>query len=56
MLQAAIAFLVLALVAVLLGANGVAGLSMQIAWIIFVVFIILAIVSFVFGRGRGPAV
>ncbi len=46
-------FLVIALVAMLLGAGGVAGMSMNIAWILFVVGIIVAVVLFIMGRGRG---
>ncbi|QGA84508.1 DUF1328 domain-containing protein [Halomicrobium sp. LC1Hm] len=41
----AIAFLVLAEVAAVLGASGVAGLSMRIAKWIVIVFVVLAIVS-----------
>ena len=49
-------FLVVALIAGVLGVTGIAGLSAQIAWILFVVGLILAIVSFVFGRrGRDIA-
>lgn len=43
-------FLVIGLVAMLFGAGGVAGLSMDIAWILFVIGLILAIVFFVLGR------
>ena len=43
-------FLVIALAAVLLGAGGVAGISMQIAWVLFIVGIIFAVVFFVMGR------
>lgn len=50
MLHLALVFLVVAIVAMLLGATGVAGLSMNIAWILFVVGLILAIVMFVLGR------
>ncbi len=46
-------FLVIGLVAMLLGAGGVAGMSMNIAWFLFVAGIILAVVFFVMGRGRG---
>jgi uncharacterized membrane protein YtjA (UPF0391 family) len=53
MLRAAILFLVIALVAGLLGAFQTEGIALQIAWILFVVFLILAVVSFVMGRG-GP--
>ncbi|PSP82144.1 DUF1328 domain-containing protein [Halobacteriales archaeon QS_1_68_17] len=47
MLELAIAFFVLALVAGLLGAGGVAGLSMDIAKWLVIAFIVLAIVSLV---------
>jgi uncharacterized membrane protein YtjA (UPF0391 family) len=50
MLYMALMFLVVALVAGVLGLTGIAGLSANIAWILFVVGLILAIVSFVFGR------
>ncbi|MGH1358568.1 MAG: DUF1328 domain-containing protein [Burkholderiaceae bacterium] len=46
----AITFLIIGLVAMLLGATGVAGLSMQIAWILFVVGLVLAVVFLVLGR------
>lgn len=46
-LELAIAFFVLALVAGLLGAGGVAGLSMDIAKWLVIAFIVLAIVSLV---------
>lgn len=47
LLYLAVVFLVLALVAGLMGARGVAGLTMDIAWILIVVFIVLAVVSLV---------
>ena len=43
----AVLFLVLALVAALLGARGVAGLSMDIAKWLVIIFVVLAIVTFV---------
>ena len=43
-------FLVIALIAAVLGLGGVAGVSMHIAWILFVVGLVLAIVFFVLGR------
>jgi len=43
-------FLVIAIVAGVLGLAGVAGISMQIAWILFVVGLVLAIIFFVLGR------
>lgn len=42
----AILFLFIALIAFILGARGVAGLSMDIAWLLVAVFVILAIISF----------
>lgn len=42
----AILFLVLALVAAVLGARGIAGVSMDIAKWLIIIFVILAIVSF----------
>lgn len=56
MLRAAIAFFVLAIVAFVLGANGVAGLSMEVGRILLIVFLVLAVISFfvnMIGR-RGP--
>ena len=46
----AITFLIIAIVAAVLGLSGVAGMSMQIAWILFVVGLIMAVVFFVMGR------
>lgn len=42
----AVVFLVLALIAYILGAQGVAGFSMQIAKWLVIIFIILAIITF----------
>lgn len=47
MLRAAIAFFVLALLALLLGASGVAGISMEIGRTLLFVFLVLAVISFV---------
>lgn len=44
----AIIFLILALVAYVLGARGVAGFSMEIAKWLVIIFIILAIITFFF--------
>jgi uncharacterized membrane protein YtjA (UPF0391 family) len=46
MIRAAIAFFVLALVSYFVGANGIAGLSMDIGKILIVVFLVLAVLSF----------
>ena len=48
MLRAAIAFFVIGLLAMLFGAIGVAGLSIEIGKSILGIFIVLAIISFVF--------
>ncbi|WP_262180805.1 DUF1328 domain-containing protein [Haloarcula laminariae] len=46
LLWLAVVFLVLALVAGVLGARGVAGLSMDIAKWLVIIFVVLAVVSF----------
>lgn len=46
MIRAAISFFIIGLVALLLGAVGVAGLSIEIGKIILVIFLGLAILSF----------
>ena len=45
----AIVFLVLALIAYVLGARGVAGFSMEIAKWLVIIFVILAVITFLFG-------
>lgn len=53
MLNWAITFLVIALIAALLGFGGIAGLSLEFAKILFYIFIILFVISLIFGlRGR----
>jgi uncharacterized membrane protein YtjA (UPF0391 family) len=52
MLYWAAVFLIIAIVAAILGLGGIAGISKQIAWILFVVGIIFALVTFVMGRRR----
>ena len=54
MLRWAIIFLVIAIIAGALGAFQVQFIASEIAWIIFVVFLILFIVALVTGRGRPP--
>ncbi len=46
MLRAAIGFFILALLAFILGATGVAGLSMEIGRVLLIVFLVLAVISF----------
>lgn len=48
MLKAAISFFVLGLVFILLGAHGVAGLNVDIGKTLLFIFMILAIISFIF--------
>jgi len=54
MLQMSILFLVIALIAGLLGLTGAQFIASEIAWVLFVVFLILFVVSFVFGRRAPP--
>jgi uncharacterized membrane protein YtjA (UPF0391 family) len=49
MLHYAIAFFVIALIAALFGFGGIAAGAVEIAKILFFVFIVLAVVSFLFG-------
>jgi uncharacterized membrane protein YtjA (UPF0391 family) len=53
MLRLALLFLVIALIAGVLGAGNVAGLSMDIAWILVVAFLVLAAILFIAGALRG---
>lgn len=51
MLRWAAAFLIIALIAGALGVGGVVeGFALNIAWILFVVFLVLTIISFVMAR------
>ena len=58
MLGWAVTFLIIALVAAVLGFGGIAGLSMEIAKIIFFVAILLFAIAAIVGlfRGRTPTV
>ena len=58
MLGWALTFLVIALIAAVLGFGGIAGFAVEIAKIIFFVAIILFLISAVFAliRGRSPTV
>ena len=47
----ALTFLVIAIVAGLLGFSGIAGAATNIAWILFVVGLIVAVVFFLRGKG-----
>jgi uncharacterized membrane protein YtjA (UPF0391 family) len=50
MLNWSLTFLVVGLIAAVLGFTGLAGAASQIAWILFVVFLVLYLVSLVAGR------
>ncbi len=47
MLRAAIAFFILGLIAILLGANNVGGLSVEIGKTLLFIFLILSVISFI---------
>jgi uncharacterized membrane protein YtjA (UPF0391 family) len=47
MIRAAVAFFVLGLVAIFLGANGVGGLSIDIGKFLLYIFVVLALITFV---------
>jgi uncharacterized membrane protein YtjA (UPF0391 family) len=47
-------FLVVALVAGVLGATGVASIAADIAWFLFLAGLVLAVIFFVMGRRRPP--
>ena len=53
MLSWAVTFLIIALIAAVLGFGGIAGTAVGIAKIIFVVFLVLFVLSFIMGR-RAP--
>jgi uncharacterized membrane protein YtjA (UPF0391 family) len=58
MLRAALGFFVLAIIAYLLGANGIAGMSVEIGRLLLIVFLVLAVLSFLVSlfTGRRPPV
>ena len=56
MLQLAIACLVIALIAAVLGFGGVAGSFVGVAKILFIVFLVLAVLTFFMGRRSGGLV
>jgi uncharacterized membrane protein YtjA (UPF0391 family) len=53
MLNYAVTFFVIALIASLLGFGGVAGLSAQIGWLFAMLAVVFLLVAVVSGRGRG---
>jgi uncharacterized membrane protein YtjA (UPF0391 family) len=56
MLSWALTFLVIALIAGVLGFGVIAGTAAEIAKILFVLFLVLFVVSLIFGRARTPVV
>jgi uncharacterized membrane protein YtjA (UPF0391 family) len=50
----AVTFFVIAIIAAVLGFSGIAGTAVNIAWILAVLGIILAVVFMVMGRGTRP--
>lgn len=56
MLKAAIAFFVLALISIILGANNLAGLSIEVGKVLLFVFLVLAVITFIVSllTGRTP--
>jgi uncharacterized membrane protein YtjA (UPF0391 family) len=55
MLRWALLFLIVALIAGALGFWGLQGTAMWIAQVLFVIFLVLFLISLLFGRGRPPA-
>lgn len=55
MLRLSLLFLVIALIAGALGMFRVEAISSEIAWVLFVVFLVLFVVSLLFGGRRGIA-
>ena len=55
MLNWAATFFIIAIVAAVLGFGGIAGSAIEIAKILFVVFLAMSIVMFIFGKRIMPA-
>jgi uncharacterized membrane protein YtjA (UPF0391 family) len=55
MLRWALLFLIVALIAGAMGFWGLEGTAMWIAKVLFVIFLVLFLISLLFGRGRPPA-
>lgn len=51
MLRTAVTFFILALIAIVLGASGVAGVAMQIGWVLLAIGVILFIVNALTKKG-----
>jgi uncharacterized membrane protein YtjA (UPF0391 family) len=54
MLNWAVTFFIIAIVAAVLGFTRIAGSAIDIAKILFFVFLVLAVLSFIFGRRVSP--
>lgn len=54
MISWAATFLVIALIAAVLGFTGIAGIATQIAWLLFVVGLVLAVLFAIAGRRVSP--
>ena len=54
MIYYAIVFFVLGLIAAFLGMTGMAAIASQIAWILLVIGVVLAVIHIVSGRRAGP--
>jgi uncharacterized membrane protein YtjA (UPF0391 family) len=52
MLRWAVTFFIIAIIAAVLGFTSIAGSAIEIAKILFFVFLVLAVVSFIFGRRK----
>ncbi|MEZ5451394.1 MAG: DUF1328 domain-containing protein [Thiothrix sp.] len=50
MINWSVTFLIIALIAAVLGFSGIAGTAVNIAWILFVVGLVLSIIFFITGR------
>jgi len=50
MISLAVTFLIIAIIAAIFGFSGIAGTATNLAWVLFVVGLILALVTFVLGR------
>ena len=50
MISWAVTFLIIAIIAALFGFSGIAGTAVNIAWILFVVGLVLALIFFIAGR------
>ena len=54
MLRLALVFLIVAIIAGAMGLFRVEYVASEIAWALFLIFLVLAVVSVVFGRRLGP--